>query len=452
MRQLPDSIDHYFGLSRSGSTLTREARAGLTTFLTMSYILFVNPLILGDAVKIEGVDVIPQLMTATAIAAAFGTLVMGVVGRYPFALAPGMGLNAYFAYSVVLGQGLSWQAALGAVLISGLLFFLISMIGAREALINAIPTCLKQAITAGIGCFLATIGLTSAGFIVDHPVTLVTLGDMGNPAVLIATFGLLASLVLLLYRVPGAILIGILGASALAILLGAPVFNGNAFAGFNDGIIRMPIWPEDLFFALDLSQAMEMGLIFIVFTFLFVDFFDTAGTLIALSDKAGVLDEKGRLPNSRAAFCADALATSVGALFGTSSTTSYIESAAGIEEGGKTGLTSVVVAVLFLLALFLWPLAGAIPACATAPTLIIIGSMMMFSTSRIDWHDYRASVPALLTILGMPLTYSITNGISLGMISWCGIQLFSGRARQVHWLMYLLSAMLIARFAMGGAG
>ena len=441
-------MKQYFGDFEWGT----EARAGLATFLTMSYILFVNPSILGNAITVEGVDMFPQLMAATAIAAAFGCLIMGLFGRYPFALAPGMGLNAYFTYTVVLGAGVAWQTALGAVFISGILFLIISLVGLREILLNAIPTSLKLAITAGIGCFLATIGFINAGLVVDHPVTLISMGSLKSPGVLIALLGLFLTLVLLVFKVRGAILYGILGASVVAVLSGAPVFQGQPFAGFHNGIVKAPVWPSDLFMAMDLTAAMGLGALSIVFTFLFVDFFDTAGTLIALSRKAGVLDEQDRLPRARAAFSADALATSVGAILGTSSTTSYIESASGIQEGGKTGLTAVFVALLFLVSLFFWPLAGAVPAAAAASALIIVGAMMMFTTSQIHWEDFTQSVPALLTILGMPLTFSITDGISLGLISYCLIHLFTGRFKQVHWLMYLLTALLIWRYLWLGNG
>ncbi len=438
------------GEEHSRTHITREVRAGFATFLTMSYILFVNPNILSNAIVLEGENLWPQLMSATALAAAFGCILMGILGKRPFALAPGMGLNAYFTYSVVLGQGVSWQAALGAVFLSGALFLLISLVGLREVLINAIPSPLKHAITAGIGCFLATIGMVNAGLVVDHPVTLVALGNLREPTALIALFGLILTVVLLVFDLKGAVLLGIAGSTLAAMVSGAEVYQGQAFAGFQDGVARMPVWPKDLFLALDLAGALKLGAVSIIFTFLFVDFFDTAGTLIGLSHRANLLDKEGKMTQARAAFSVDALATSIGALFGTSSTTSYIESAAGIEEGGRTGLTAITVGVLFLLSLFLWPLASAVPAAATAPALMVIGAMMLFTTTNIDWNDYKQSLPAMLTILGMPLTYSITNGISLGLISYCAIHLFSGRGREVHWVMYVLSALLVVRFALPG--
>ncbi len=446
-KKLRAGVDGYFGIRASGSTIGGEARAGLTTFLAMAYILFANPSILGEAIKLEGGSAIPQLLTATALAAAFGCLVMGLWARYPFALAPGMGLNAYFAYTVVLGEGFPWQAALGAVFLSGGLFFVIGFSGLRSYLVAALPDTLKLAITAGVGCFLAMIGLINGGMVTDHPVTLVSMGDWTRPQPLIAAAGLLLTLVLLVRRVRGAILFGIAGAAALAILTGAPVYDGQPFAGFQDGWVRAPVWPTDLFLALDLRSALSAGILTIVFTFLLVDFFDTTGTLVGLSRKAGLVDREGQLPHSRAAFSSDALATCFGALVGTSTTTSYIESAAGIEEGGKTGLTAVVVGLLFLASLFFWPLASAVPAAATAPALIVIGAMMMFAAGEIQWREYHQSVPAFLTILGMPLTFSITDGIALGILSYCLVHLFSGRVREVRWPLYLIGLLLALKLA-----
>ena len=443
---LKTRLDRFFQLSERKSSVGKEFRAGTTTFLTMSYILFVNPQILGQAIQLDGVNLVPQLVAATALAAAFGSLCMGLLSNGPFALAPGMGLNAYFAFSVVLGQGVPWQSALGAVFISGILFLIISIVGAREAILKAIPLELKYATTAGIGCFLAMIGMVNGGLVVDHPVTLVTLGPTTSPGILLALSGLVLTLVLLVRQVKGAILWGILATSAAAIFLNLPVFNGAVFSGFQDGLLRAPAWPEDLFFAMDLKGAMGMGILTVVFTFLFVDFFDSAGTLIALSEKAGMMNEDGELGQARAAFSADATATVVGAVLGTSSTTAYVESASGIEDGGKTGLTAVTVAILFLGCLFLWPLVGAVPSAATAPALVIIGAMMMFTVTKIGWDDYKQSVPALVTILGMPATYSITNGIGLGLITYCLVHLLSGHYRKIHWLMVVLTVLLILRF------
>ncbi len=445
-------LERFFAIKAAGSTPAREVRAGLTTFLTMAYILFVNPHILGAAITRPDGDYLPQLMAATALAAAFGTLCMGLMARAPYALAPGMGLNAYFTYSVVLGQGVPWRTALGAVFISGCLFLVISASGVRRLLIDAIPRSLKYASTAGIGCFLAFIGLKNGGLINAHAETFVTMGSVLNPAAALTLLGLLLTAVLVALRVQGAILIGILATTAVAVLSGAPVFAGQAFAGFAGSPLQAPALPGELFAALDLGGACGLGLLGIVFTFLFVDFFDTAGTLIALSEKAGRLDEQGQIMQAGPAFCADALATIFGALVGTSSTTSYIESAAGIEEGGRTGLVSVVVALLFLLSLCAWPLVGAVPAAATAPALVLVGAAMMYACGRIAWEDARESLPALLTVLGMPLTFSITNGLALGLVSHCLIQLCSGRARAVHLVLYLLTLLLVARFVFMAGG
>lgn len=434
-------------LADRGTSLPIEIRAGITTFLTMAYILFVNPVILAPAFgDLAGETLIPQLMTATALAAAFGTLIMGLWAKFPFAQAPGMGLNAYFTYTVVLGSGTDWRTALGAVFISGILFTFISLVGLREALVNALPNYLKAAVTAGIGCFLATIGLVNAGLVVDHPATLVTLGDLSQPAPLIALAGLLLISVLLVLKIRGAVLIGILAASLTAVLSGAAVFNGQPFTTPQNGFIRAPIWPTEIFLQLDILHALSLGMISVVFTLLFVDFFDSAGSLIGLANKAGYLDQKGRLPNAKRAFTADALATAVGALFGSSTTTTYIESASGIEDGGKTGLTSVVTALCFLLALFFWPLAAMVPPAATAPPLIVVGAMMMFAATAIDWHDYHQGIPAFLTILCMPLTYSISNGIGIGILAAVGIHLFSGQAQKISVLLYIIAALVTLKF------
>ncbi|QDG53035.1 NCS2 family permease [Persicimonas caeni] len=448
----PGPLDRFFGLSEANTSPGAEMRAGLTTFLTMAYILFVNPSILAQAIQIEDANVTAQLLTATALAACFGTLVMGLVARFPFALAPGMGLNAYFAFTVVLGMGIPWQTALGAVFISGLVFVLLSFGGVRQAIVNAIPGDLQIATSAGIGLFLAIIGASNAGIVADHPVTLVTLGDVASPGVALALGGFLITAVLMALRVRGAILAGIVLTSVAAVVLGAPVFDGEAFGGLSEGVIRAPAWPVDLFAKLDLTAALSLGLLDVVFIFFFVDLFDTAGTLVGLGHKAGYMDEEGRLPGASRAFFSDAIATCFGAILGTSTTTSYVESAAGVEEGGRTGLTAVAVALLFGLSIFLWPLASAVPLVATAPALIIVGALMMSHIGEVDWSDVRVSVPAFVTIIGMPLTYSIANGISFGIISWVVIHLLSGKGRDVHPILYVLAVLLVVRYAwLGGA-
>lgn len=441
-------VERQFHLSERGTTTSIEIRAGITTFLTMAYIIFVNPSILSSAIDFEGA--VSQLVTVTCLAAAVGTLVMGLWANLPFALAPGLGLNAYFAFTVVGTLGYSWETALGAVFLSGLLFILISVTGLRQWILEAIPLYLKHAITAGIGAFLAIIGFANAGLIQNSDATLVTRGDWTRPGLWLAVLGLIAAAALLTMRVRGALLISILAVTVVAIVTRAEVYGGAAFGGFSDGVIGFT-WPGDLIGALDIGGAIGAGVLAVVFTFLFVDFFDTAGTLIGLTDKAGMMQEDGTIEAPRAAFTADGIATSVGAVLGTSSTTTYIESASGIEEGARTGLASVVTGLLFLVAMVFAPIAGAIPAVATAPVLIIIGAMMMTATLKVDWADYRQSVPAFLAIVGMPFTYSITDGISLGIIAHTAIMAVTGKARDVHPVMWILAILLVIRFfVLGG--
>ena len=445
-------LDRYFHITERGSTVGTELRAGITTFLAMAYIIFVNPAILSQAIDFEGA--FPQLLTVTALAAAFGTLVMALWAKLPFALAPGMGLNAYFTFTVVLGLGIAWETALGAVFISGILFAIIALTGAREWILNAIPLHLKHAITAGIGAFLAIIGFVGAGWIGDNAATFVQVGNFGlfgetaSWLPWLAVGGVILTGALLALRVKGAILIGIIVSTVVAIVFDLPAYNYGGeglepFAGLGDSILGFTS-PADLIGAMDLGAAFGLGLVSVVFTFLFVDFFDTAGTLIGLTEKAGMLDEEGHIQAPRAAFATDGVATSVGAALGTSSTTTYIESAAGVEEGGKTGLTSVTVAVLFLAAMFLSPLAQAIPTVATSGALIIIGAMMMTGATKVDWKDYRKSIPAFLAIVGMPFTYSITFGISLALVAHTLLMSVSGKAREVHPMMWILTILIVA--------
>lgn len=442
-------IDRYFGIAAAGSTIPRELRAGLTTFLTMSYVLLVNPEVLGNAIVIP--DGFAKLLVVTALAAAIGSLLMGLVARYPFAQAPGMGLNAYFAYTVVLGQKIPWQTALGAVAISGTIFVLLSLVGARQAIVRAIPNHLKYSVTAGIGMFLAFIGLKNAGAVIPNPATFVTLGNLTSAPVLIAIFGLIVTAVLLVRRVPGAILIGIVTSTLAAIVTRAPVYFGPKgamvpFAGFSNGIVQLPIVPSGLVGALDLHAALGLGIAAVVFTFFFVDFFDATGTLVALANKAGALDENGNMPRARRTFACDGLAAVCGAFLGTSTTTAYIESASGIEEGGRTGLVATTVAGLFLISMVFWPLAAAIPAAATAPALIIVGALMLDGLRAIVWDDYAILISAFLAVVMMPLTFSIANGVSFGVISYALIKLLSGKGKEVDPLLYLVAAALIARY------
>jgi AGZA family xanthine/uracil permease-like MFS transporter len=321
--------------------------------------------------------------------------------------------------------------------------------GIRESIIVAFPATIKRATAAGIGLFLAIIGCANAGIVVASPDTIVQLGKLHEPGPSLAIFGLLLTSALLAWRVRGAILIGIVVTTVLAIVTGAHVYQGEAFAGFTHGIIAAPAWPREVFLKLDIGSALNVGMIATILSLFFVDFFDTAGTLVGLAEKAGFTDAHGNLPRGSKAFVCDSLATTMGALVGTTSTTTYIESMAGIEDGGRTGLTAVFVALFFLLSLFFWPLAGAVPAAATAPALIVVGAMMMSATAGIDWDDYREAIPAFLTLISMPLTYSISNGIAFGIISYTVIHALSGHARKVHWIMYLLTVALGAKYALG---
>ncbi len=427
-------LDRIFGLREAGSTVTTEFRAGATTFLTLSYILFVNPQILSQA-GLPREDVV----VATAIASAIATLLMGLWANLPFALAPGMGLNAYFTFGVVGAMGVDWRIALAAVFIEGILFLLLAVTGARSALVRAIPTQIKIATMAGIGLFLAMIGLQSAGVVADHPDTLVGLGDITAPPTLLALAGLLLMAALLSRQVKGGILYGILAIAGLAWITG--ISPGP------EGIMSVPSLPRETLFALDFHGLLTGKMLSVILAFLFVDFFDTAGTLIGVGRLAGFLDERGELTRANRAFTADAVGTSVGALLGTSTVTTYVESATGVEEGGRTGLTAVAVAILFLVSLFFTPLLVAVPAIATAPALILVGALMMRGSRDLDWTSADQAVPALLTIAGMPFTYSIANGITLGLVSFVLIRVLSGRYREVHPLMYLLTGLLIAFYA-----
>ncbi len=442
-------FDRYFQITASGSTIPRELRAGFTTWLTMSYVLFVNPQVLATAIPVPNAFV--QLLMTTCLAACFGSLAMGIVARYPFAQAPGMGLNAFFSYTVVQSLGYPWQTALGAVFISGALFVVLSVIGARQAIVRAIPTGLKFAITAGIGLFLAFLGLKNAGIVVANQATLIGLGSLKSPTAWVAIIGLVITAVLMKLRVKGAILFGILATTIIAIVSRAKVYTGSgdalvAFGGFNDGIVAAPVWPGELFGQLNIGAALGLGVFSVVFTFFFVDFFDATGTLTGLAQRSGYLDEQGNMPRAKLTFSMDGLAAMFGALMGTSTTTAYVESAAGIEEGGRTGLTSAFTGVLFAASMFIWPLAGAVPGAATAPALILVGALMAEGLKHIEWDDISMAVPAFLTVVAMPLTFSIANGVSFGVISYCLIKLFSGQGKKVHPILYVVALLLIARY------
>jgi len=425
-------MDKFFKLSEHGTTVRTEILAGLTTFLTMAYIIIVNPSILATT----GMDA-GGVFVATCLAAAFGTLVMGLYANYPIALAPGMGLNAFFAFGVVGAMGYTWQVALGAVFISGMIFIVISLLPIRAWIINSIPRTLKMAISAGIGFFLGIIALEGAGVVVDHPATLVTLGNLASPTVLLAAGGFVVILALDALRVPGAVIIGILATTVVGILFGQSEFQG---------IADLPPDPTTVLLQLDIAGAFEVGLITIVFTFLMVDLFDTAGTLIGVSHRAGLLDQQGRLPRIGRALLADSTATVFGAAVGTSTTTSYIESAAGIKAGGRTGLTAVTVGVLFLLALFLAPLALSVPGYATAPALLYVACLMARGMAEMDWEDVTEYAPGVVTVIAMPLTYSIAHGIGLGFIVYAAGKILSGRFSQLHPVVLLIAALFVVKF------
>ncbi len=424
------SIESYFELERLGTTIRTELLAGATTFLTMAYIVVVNPSILKDA------GMAPEAATAaTCIAAGLGSLAMGLWARHPVALAPGMGINAYFAYGVVIGMGVPWETALGAVFLSGLIFLALTATGVRQQLILAMPRELYAAVAAGIGVFLALIGLENAGVVRGDAATLVALGDLSRPDTLLAIGGLAVTAVLLVWRVRAAVLLGILGATVAAIAMGSSEWRPGAldWNAMTAAALR-----------LDVMEALELGLLEIVFVFLFVDFFDTLGTLIAVTKKADLVEANGEIPRLGRMLTVDAGSTVAGALLGTSTTTSYVESAAGVAAGGRSGLTAATTGVLFLCALPLAPLVGMIPAAATAPALILVGAMMMSAVREIDWEDLSVGAPAFLIVLGIPLTFSIANGLAMGFLLFVGLQ--TAKGRWLHWLSYLLAALFVARF------
>lgn len=425
-------INKYFEIEARGSSVRKEIVAGVTTFLAMSYIIFVNPDILANAGMDPG-----SVFVATCLSAAIGTLIMGVYANFPIAIAPGMGLNAFFTYGVVLGMGIPWQAALMAVFLSGVLFVIISVLPIREWIINSIPMELKLSISAGIGLFLIMIGLTSVGIVVDNPATLVGLGDLSATPALLAIACFILIVVLEARKIPGGILIGMLSITAVGMLLGASEPSG---------IMSLPPSVEPTLFALDWSQVLEIGLVVIVISFLFVDLFDTAGTLVAVAHRAGLLDEDGKIVGLRKALLADSTATMAGALVGTSSATSYVESIAGVKAGGRTGLTALVTATLFLAALFFAPLAGSIQSFATGPALVFVGCVMVGGLASVDWEDSTAFVPAVITAVSMPLTYSIATGIGLGFVAYAALKIGAGRWKQVSPSVAVLAILFLAKF------
>lgn len=435
-------IERLFGLKEQGTTPGREITAGLTTFMTMSYIIFVQPAVLGAAGMDPG-----AVMVATCLASAVGTLLMAFLANYPIAMAPAMGHNFYFTYIVVLTLGYTWQEALGAVFVAGLIFILLSTVGLRETLMNVLPGCLKNGIPVGIGLLITLVGLEWSGIVAAHPVTYVTLGKLKSTPTLVSILGLVVMAALLALRVRGAVLIGILVTAAAGLASGVIEFGGIAAAP--------PSLDPTLFKLAVPNIFKDPHLITVIFVFLFLDLFDTIGTLIGVSQQGGLMKD-GKLPRARRALLSDAIATSSGALLGTSTVTSYVESAAGISAGGRTGLTGVVAAALFLLALFLSPLVHTIGAGinvdgvtlypVVAPALIIVGSMMFKNVVHVDWEDYTESIPAFLTLIMMPLTFSITEGISFGVISYALLKLLSGKGKKVHWLIYLFAVLFVARY------
>jgi len=428
-------LDKFFKITENKSTLKTEIIAGITTFMTMVYILAVNPGILSET----GMDK-DAVFTATALSAVIATLVMALVARLPFALAPGMGLNAFFAFTVVLGMGYSWQFALTAVFLEGIIFILLTAFNVRELIVNSIPLNLKHAVSVGIGLFIAFIGLKGTGLIEDNPATLVQLGNMKNPAVYVGLFGVLLIGILLVRKVKGAILIGILASTVLGLFVGVTSVPDNF------SVVSLPPSVEPIFFKFDFSQVFTMDMLIVLFTFLFVDMFDTVGTLVGVSSKSGMLDKEGRVPRVKQALFADSIGTFFGAILGTSTVTTYVESAAGVAEGGKTGMTALTVAILFALSLFLAPVFMIIPAAATAPALIIVGLFMISPILKVDLNDYTEAIPAFFTIVMMPLTYSIAEGIVFGMLSYVFLKLFTGRFKEIKPIMYIIAALFIIKF------
>lgn len=403
--------------------------------MTMAYIIFVNPMMLADAGMDHG-----AVFVATCLAAAVGCLVMGLMANYPIALAPGMGLNAFFTYTVVGEMGYSWETALGAVFLSGICFLILSLVRIREWIVNSIPMSLRIGIAAGIGLFLALIGLKSAGIVVANPATLVTLGDITAFPAVMAVLGFFLIIALVQRGMKSAVMLSILIITGLGLIFGDVQYNG---------IVSMPPSIMPTFMKMDLSQVFEVSMLSVVFAFLFVDLFDTSGTLVAVAQRGGFLDDKGRLPRLNRALTADSLATIAGAALGTSTTTSYVESTAGVSVGGRTGLTAVVVGLLFIAALFISPLAGMIPAYATAGTLLYVAILMMSGLMHVEWEDLTEAAPVVVVCILMPLTFSIATGIAFGMISYAAIKLMTGRFSDLNVGILVIAALFLAKFIYG---
>lgn len=425
-------LTRLFGFDPSSMKVSTEILAGITTFLAMSYILAVNPSILADC----GMDK-NALFTTTAVASILATLVMAFYAKLPFALAPGMGLNAFFCYTVCLGMGYSWQFALTAVLIEGLIFIILTLTNVREAIVNALPLSLRKAIGAGIGLFIALIGLKSGGVVVGDAATLVNLGDLTSGAGLLSVIGLIITGILVILNVPGALLIGILATAIIGIPMGITQFHGVA---------SLPPSMKPIFGQFDFSQVWSLDMLVVVFTFLFVDMFDTIGTLVGVTTKAGMTDESGKPIRLNQAFMADAVGTVAGACLGTSTVTTYVESASGVAQGGRSGLTAFSVAACLVLSLFFAPLFTAIPGSAVCPALVIVGLFMLSPVKDIPLEDYAESIPAYLTMILMPMTYSISNGILIGLIAYVILNLCTGRRKNVSWFMIILAILFILKY------
>jgi AGZA family xanthine/uracil permease-like MFS transporter len=422
-----------FGFDSAQTTIRTEIVAGITTFLTMSYILAVNPTMFGE---LDGMPM-GSVFTSTALAAIVGCLAMALIGKLPFGLAPGMGLNAFFVYSVCMGMGYSWQFALTAVLIEGLIFIVLTLTNVREAIVDAIPMSLRNAIGAGIGLFIAFIGLKSAGVVVDDGATLVALGDITSGSALLAFIGLIITGFLYARNVPGAILLGILLTMVIGIPLGVTEFRG---------VVSVPESISPIFCKFEFDKIFSVDMLVVVFTFFFIDMFDTVGTLVGVCTKANMIDEKGNIQRVKQAFMADSIATTVGAVLGTSTTTTYVESAAGVAQGGRSGLTAFVVGGCFVVALFFSPLFLSIPSAATAPALIIVGLLMMEQVKYIPFDDFSESIPAFVCMIMMPLTYSISNGILIGMITYVLMNVICGKFKKLSPAIYVLAVLFILKY------
>lgn len=437
-------LERRFALAERGTSARTEVLAGFTTFLTMAYIVLVNPAILGQAgMPVAGVA------AATCFAAAFASILMGLSANVPLALAPGMGLNAYFSFTVVQQMGVPWPVALGCVFLSGIAFLILTLTGVRQLIVAVIPTHLFAAVAGGIGLFIGFIGLRNAGIIVANPATLVALGDLTRPGALLALFGLALIGALSVWNVRGAMLIGIVATTLVAWIMGQVVMKPEPYSL---SALTGTAFQLDLAGVFGLTGSHGLGLLEILFVFLFVDLFDNLGTLVAVTKRAGLMDAAGRIPGLNRILVTDAVATVVGSMAGTSTVTSYVESAAGVQAGGRTGLTAVVTGVLFLATMFVAPYAQLVPLAATAPALIVVGGLMLLPVTEVAWEDPLSAIPAFLTVAMIPLTFSIANGLAFGIVAHAVLKLLRGTATKGDWFLFLLAALFVIRFAwMGGA-